>query len=149
MNKSLSRAGRAVLFAGGMLIAASGCSKAPYDMASVRGMVTLDGQALSEGKVMFAPVASGSSAKAGKPGYGTLNVDGTFVVSTYGKEDGAVVGTHWVTVVQTIVPDNSNATPDTAESVKFKRYKFPQQQTVAAGAENKIDIALTSAMLSE
>ena len=149
MNKSLSRAGRAVLLASGMLIAATGCSKAPYDLASVRGMVTLDGQPLSEGKVMFAPVANGGSAKVGKPGFGQLNADGTFVVSTYGKEDGAVVGTHWVTVVQTIVPDNSNATPDTAESVKFKRYKFPQQQTVASGAENKIDIALTSAMLSE
>ena len=149
MNKSLSLAGRAVLLAIGMLIAATGCSKAPYDMAAVEGTVTLDGQPLSEGKVLFAPVASGETAKAGKPGFGPLNADGTFVVSTYGKEDGAVVGSHWVTVIQTILPDNSNATPDTAESVKFKRYKFPQQQTVAAGAENKIDIALTSAMLSE
>jgi hypothetical protein len=148
MNKSFLPANCAFLIAG-FLIVAAGCSKAPYDTAAVQGTVTLDGQPLSKGKVMFAPVAASGSAKVGKPGFGQVNAEGRFIVSTYGKEDGAVVGTHWVTVIQTIVPNNSHATPDTAESVQFIHYKFPQQQTVAAGSENKIDIALTSAMLSE
>jgi hypothetical protein len=147
MNKQIVSASSVLLVLAQIVNA--GCSKAPYSTSPVKGVVTLDGQPLGEGKVMFTPVAQGDSAKAGKAGFGPLNPDGTFVVSTYGSEDGAIVGPHWVTVVQTILPNTAAATPDTAEGVKFKRYKFPQQQTVAAGQENQIDIALTSAMLSD
>jgi hypothetical protein len=147
MNKRiLSASGLLVVLA---LISGGGCSKSPYSTSPVKGLVTLDGQPLGEGKVMFTPVAQGDPSKTGKAGYGPLNPDGSFVVSTYGSEDGAIVGPHWVTVVQTILPNTATATPDTAEGVKFKRYKFPQQQTVAAGQENQLDIALTSAMLSD
>jgi hypothetical protein len=147
MNKRFVSASNVLLvFA---LIASTGCSKAPYSTSPVKGVVTLDGQPLGEGKVMFTPAAQGDSAKAGKAGFGPLNPDGSFVVSTYGSDDGAIVGPHWVTVVQTILPNTTTAKPDTAEGVKFKRYKFPQQQTVVAGQENQIDIALTSAMLSD
>lgn len=147
MNKQFFSAGLA-LPALLVVIASVGCSKSPYSTSPVKGVVTLDGQPLGEGKVMFTPVSQGDPSKTGKAGYGPLNPDGTFIMSTYGSDDGAIVGPHWVTVIQTILP-TAAATPDTAEGVKFKRYKFPQQQTVAAGQENQIDIALTSAMLSD
>ncbi len=133
-----------------VLVLCSGCIKAPYDLAAVTGTVTLDGQPFTEGKVMFAPAASGESAKAGKPASGKLDSVGKYVLSTYGTDDGAIVGKHWITVIQTVLPNNRAGTdPNDAETIKFKRYKFPQQQTIVAGQDNRIDIALTSAMLSE
>jgi hypothetical protein len=145
MNKRVVSASRLLVVLA--LISGVGCGKSPYSTSPVKGVVTLNGQPLVEGKVMFTPVAQGDPSKTGKAGYGPLNSDGAFVVSTYGSEDGAIVGPHWVTVIQTILP-TAAATPETAESVKFIRYKFPQQLTVAAGQENQINIALTSAMLS-
>jgi hypothetical protein len=119
-------------------------------MAPVTGAVTLDGKPFAAGKVMFAPVAQGDSAKAGKPAMGQLSPEGTYELSTYGSSDGAIVGNHWITVIQTVIPNNPpGSDPNTAESVKFLRYKLPQVQSVTAGQENTINIELTSAMLSQ
>ncbi len=127
-----------------------GCgSKVPYDLAPVSGMVTLDGKPLTGGKVMFAPIAQGASAKAGKPGFGKLNADGTYVISTYGSEDGAVVGKHWVSIMRNLQVAGPDQPAEEASSMPFEQFAVPEQKTVVAGEENKIDIALTSAMLSE
>ncbi|TWT95254.1 hypothetical protein Pla108_33980 [Botrimarina colliarenosi] len=108
-----------------------------YEMAPVRGAVTVDGQPLSGGRLMFAPV-SGGGVKAGKPGFADVGADGTYVVSTYGSNDGAVVANHWVTILST----GSDAAKQQLRGAS--RVQFPRQQTVAAGQENVIDIALTT-----
>jgi hypothetical protein len=99
---------------------------------------------------MFAPVATGNSAKAGKPGFGRLNADGSFVVSTYGNEDGVVVGKHWVTIMRDVQISNPDApSAGTTSSMPFERYAIPEQKSAVAGQENVINIELTSAMLSQ
>jgi hypothetical protein len=76
----------------------TGCSRSPYELAPVSGTVRIDGQPLSTGKVMFAPVGDADSVDAGKPAIGCLRPDGTFELSTYKEGDGAVVGSHWITI---------------------------------------------------
>src|SRR5688500_17796317 len=61
---------------------ASGCGKSPYDLAPVHGKVTLNGEPLTNAKVMFAPIAKSESRKSGKPAFGVLQPDGTFVLGT-------------------------------------------------------------------
>lgn len=128
----------------GLLIAAialSGCGKSPYELADVRGTVTINGQPLTHARVMFAPAAVGgpTGANVGKPAFGTLQADGSFVLGTYGKSDGAIVGPHSVTIIALNEPP---APP--AVAPKFRRLLVPRQVTVESGKENQIPIELTT-----
>jgi hypothetical protein len=148
----MSKPWRNCLVAAAIITAIScvGCGEqSSYEVAVVRGTVTLDGKPITGGKVMFAPIAQGQNAKAGKPGFGAIGTDGSFVISTYGVEDGAVVGKHWVSVMRNLKIGDSEQPSTEKPEMPFERVTFPQQQTVVAGQENQIDIALTSAMLSD
>lgn len=82
----------------GLLMALGGCGGNPSDIAPVRGVVEFDGKPLPEfdnAAVIFTP-AGGRLAK------GVIKKDGSFVLSTYGKEDGAVVGAAKVAVSATV-----------------------------------------------
>lgn len=131
----------AISIAGVLIIA--GCSKPPYDVAPVRGKVTIDGKPLARGKIIFAPVAKGGSINAGKPATAMLQADGSFALSTYGHEDGAVVGEHYVTVVEDDDPSSTSATGRASTVPKFSRVAVPKKQTVVSHQDNQIDIALT------
>jgi hypothetical protein len=126
------------------LVALSGCHESPYELARVRGTVTIDSQPLTFGRVMFAPTAKGDGIDAGKPALGPLQPDGTFVLTTYQDGDGAVVGDHWVTVIGG-GRDQATATPGVASAIPpFTRFTVPTKQTVVAGQENEIDIRVTA-----
>lgn len=124
-----------------------GCGqKSPYELARVHGKVTVDGQPLPMGRVMFAPRATGNSIDAGKPAFGQLQPDGTFVLGTYDDDDGAVVGSHWVTVFG--VREEDTKWP--ANLPRFSRLNVPGSAvTVAADKENEIDIKLTTQQLQQ
>jgi hypothetical protein len=86
---------------------------------------------------MFAPVAGGESVKSGKPGFGDIQPDGSFVVSSYGKDDGAVVADHWVTVI-------ANTDEAKQQLGGANRVTYPKRLTVAAGEENVFAIELSA-----
>jgi hypothetical protein len=111
---------------------AVGCSKSPYDLAPVQGTVRIEGRPLTTGKVMFAPIAQGDNANAGKPAFGRIQSDGRYVLTTLSENDGAIVGEHWVTILDGEVPGMP----------PFPRLPVGQKQTVASGT-NEIDIELS------
>jgi hypothetical protein len=120
-----------------VLLATVGCEKPPFDLARVKGTVTIDGQKLTQGKVMFTPIAKEGELNPGKPAFGRIQPDGYFVLSTYSNEDGAIVGEHGVTVI--------TSTDETAgsEAPSFSRVSLPRRFQVIAGKENQIDIEIT------
>jgi hypothetical protein len=73
-----------------------GCGSAEElpETASVRGSVTLRGQPLLGGTITFQP----QQIEQGNPGYADVQPDGTYRVTTYRANDGAVLGPHTVTV---------------------------------------------------
>jgi hypothetical protein len=78
-----------------LLLPFLGCgSSAPQGAATlpVKGKVIFKGQPLTKGTISFEPEG------AGKEAFGEIQPDGTFVLTTYKKDDGAVVGKHRVTV---------------------------------------------------
>ena len=84
--------GFAFLVTGLILIAAPGCSRTDrLKTVPVSGIVTLDGQPLKMGSVIFTP-ANGRAAT------GQIQADGTYVLGTYEEDDGAILGTHQVSV---------------------------------------------------
>ncbi len=76
----------------------TGCSGGDFAVAPVKGKVLHQGKAVAGGSVTLHPikVAEGSNESKGKPASGQVNADGTFLLSTYGTDDGAVIGTHAV-----------------------------------------------------
>jgi hypothetical protein len=115
---------------------ATGCNRVAYDIAPVHGKVTVDDISLFQGKVRFAPVAKQDEKNPGKPAFGKIESDGTYRLSTLQANDGAVVGEHWVMVVN-VEEDLPDGVPE------FFRVTLPDKMRVVSGKENQIDIKLT------
>ena len=91
-----------------LVLSIAGCSGGlkEFPVADAGGIVLCEGKPVPFAKVQFNP-KPGDGAKTaiiGKPGFAFAREDGTFTLSTYGSEDGAVVGRHIVTAV----PDPSH-----------------------------------------
>ena len=97
----------------------NGCGGAA-DVAPATGVITMGGQPVEEAKVMFHPIGGGS-----RNSYGTTNAQGEFKVSTYGRNDGALVGRHVVTITKV----------DTKDQVKFDAAELAQKGYGGAGYE--------------
>jgi hypothetical protein len=69
----------------------------------VKGKVTFKGQPLSSGSVRFEP------DDYGRPAYGKLNSDGTFVLSTLKDGDGVVPGHHKVSITDLDIKSTQGA----------------------------------------
>lgn len=83
-----------------LFVGLAGCTPVgdAYKVAPVRGTVTANGEPVKGGSILFRPTTNvaGESGVSGKPASGMVGDDGTFVLSTYGDNDGAVVGKHAV-----------------------------------------------------
>lgn len=106
MSNGLSRRLTSERWTAGAAIALSaliaGCDAGPAT-APVTGTVTLDGEPLRFGKVMF------QSVEGGQPARGEIGADGAFALGTFRRGDGAIVGTHRVRVVCYSSQDPANA----------------------------------------
>ena len=81
-----------------LLLAFVGCSKPPYELAPVSGVVTLDGQPLTEAVVSFAPIGGRETTIVGPGSTARTAEAGRYILRTFKEEKGAVVGTHKVRV---------------------------------------------------
>ena len=77
-----------------------GCSEGlkEFPCAEASGTVLCEGLPVQGAQVYFSPKMTGKSAEVGKPGFGITDIAGRFALSTYGNQDGAVVGSHVVRV---------------------------------------------------
>jgi hypothetical protein len=122
--------------------AALGCSQSPYELAEVRGTVLVDGHPLPRAKVMFAPVEGAGGVNPGKPAFGLMQPEGSFVLTTYDKDDGAIVGEHWVSIIS-MEGDDASTRPANNRQLRFSRLNLPEKCSVVAGQVNRFDIRLT------
>ena len=121
----------ACLLAGSLTITGCGGSPGP-ETAYARGTVKMNGEPVTSGRVMFYPAESKGDG-TGKPASGHLDSNGEFELSTYGSGDGAVVGEHLVTVLDT--ESGGEAGPIGAAN--------PEKVSVKSGEDNVYDIQLT------
>lgn len=80
-----------------------GCKGGDYpEVADASGTVTMNGQPVEGAKVMFHPVDGGSRFS-----HGTTDAEGKFKLSTFGLNDGALIGKHKVTLAKVELPDEA------------------------------------------
>jgi hypothetical protein len=71
-----------------------GCGERLPPTAAVHGKVTVGGRAVGSGQITFLPVE-------GRPATATINPDGSYRLTTFRPNDGAVLGKHKVTIQAT------------------------------------------------
>lgn len=110
----------------------------------VSGKVTANGQPVTEGSLVFAPLGNVQSTAA----RGKVNSDGTYVLGTDAADDGAAIGSH---VVVYNAPSDQQAdwdgygTPPPVKSSPFKFMKPNVTEVEVKAGNNEIDIQLIPA----
>ncbi len=74
-----------------LLVALLGCGESGPAMGTVSGRVTFEGEPVPVGTVRFWP-------QSGRPATGDLDEQGRFELTTFESGDGALVGSHTVTI---------------------------------------------------
>lgn len=99
------------LLSGGLLwcglALSSGCDSGS-GVAPVTGTVTFDGAKVSTGAITFYPISGG------RPATGQIGADGAYTLSTFVPNDGALIGSHKVTIESRTTP-NAPAAPASLE----------------------------------
>lgn len=126
--------------------AAVGCSR-QLPVHPVSGRVTLDGKPLMDAQVSFRP-------NIGPEAFATLDSEGRYRLSTRSAGDGAVAGTHAVTVSQVTVglalepgvaPKLANPTPGAVPvPKKYLRAETSGLTATVIPGENTFDFDLSS-----
>lgn len=80
-------------FLGGVMLLAfvAGCGESLPDTANVTGTITWSSQPVSMGRIMFYP-------EQGRPAMGSIQPDGSYTLTTFASDDGAILGKHQVTI---------------------------------------------------
>lgn len=124
-------------------VACSGCQRGPYPTYRAGGTVAYqDGTALKQGEVEFSPI----DAKRPITSKGRIQPDGTFTLTTFHPDDGAVEGEHLAIVIPQ-VPEDRQITAFQAGIIdpNFMRYETtPLRFTVSRNAsDNQFHIVVT------
>jgi len=136
------RGAMGLFWVAGFLLSGCGPSENLPECAPVTGTVTIDGVPLGSAMVTFHP------EKGENRGQSSTDTDGKFNLSTYGSQDGAVVGKHTVTVERYILPfpaQPGGRLPSAKSEVPKKYYtpeRSPLKVEVKAGINNVIDLPL-------
>lgn len=116
-------------------VIAAGCGGGhEFPTTPVSGIVTCSGNPVSGGTIMFIPLATDAKANTGKAASGEIAENGSFTLSTYGANDGAIVGKH---TVQILPPPASD---DRAKPAPFPCADSTVEIEIQRGAGNDLKI---------
>ena len=121
---------------------ATGCSQSKYDLVSVSGTVTMDGQPLEGASVKFQPQGGGIMS------YGKTDAQGRYALQTMADDPGAMVATHAVSIYKssgTVDLSTEEAQPAVKQLVPEKyNYKTTLSFQVSPGGTTRADWSLES-----
>lgn len=141
----------ACLIAGAVLCLTPGCGPRRPATVPVTGRITLDGKPVAGAAVMFEPEGGGVPAR------GSTGPDGTYTLTTFERDDGAIAGRHRVGVTK-VVYEGIQADASGLEAGPLagppkerwevpKRYAAPAKSGLTAdvaGSAATVDLPLTS-----
>ncbi|WP_437221985.1 hypothetical protein SH661x_002576 [Planctomicrobium sp. SH661] len=125
-----------------LLVGGSGCSRRPGpELASVKGIVLLDGKPLPNASLLFQP-----SGEFASPSYGVTGKDGRFELSFNRYKKGAMPGEHEVslsTAGLVVATDGKETYQDESLPARYHR-DSKLTYVVKANEHNFFEIKLTS-----
>jgi hypothetical protein len=130
-------------------VALVGCgSSAPYELAPVSGVVTLNGKAIPHTQIVFQPQGTADNPAPGPGSTAFCDDAGRFELKTVRGEPGAVVGLHGVQIYAHGPPKSVAKDTDDGPQVKEAfpaKYNLQSQLTyeVPAAGSMAADFALT------
>lgn len=80
----------------GIMLLAAGCGDNKFPVRPAQGKVVCNGQPVTIGSVSFVPIGEPGTLETGKSASATIGQDGKFVLTTFNRFDGAIVGKHRV-----------------------------------------------------
>lgn len=111
------------------LLMFSGCfGQKGLETARTTGVVTYNGKPLPYGRVSFRP-------QAGSPATGEIQSDGSFSMSTYGNGDGAIVGTHQISITATEADAGKGNEADPNTEMTVSKSMIPKKYTSFSTSE--------------
>ena len=127
----------------------SGCSKSSEPTCPVHGVVTLNGKRPKGGVVIFESTVPGSSGRRFSA-RGVIDPNGQYRLSTFHKDDGAVLGKHRAAILPEEDLNPSSSSPEAVQRRKAIMQIPPQYQSSDTSnlifdvkpKDNTIDIAL-------
>lgn len=140
-------AGCAVAFGVASIVVGCGGRAEKPAMGRVRGTVMYEGKPLDKGRITFTPIA-GDGISGGTSAMSPIASDGSFDLTTFDTNDGAIVGQHNVTVTVPTQEINDLNKPKADGSISYvlpkelvpKKYTDPAttplKNTVVAGDNN-------------
>jgi hypothetical protein len=152
MSFVISYRHRITLLSFGCLMLLAGCGPRRPTTAPVQGKITVGGKIVPSGKITFHPAE-------GRNAIGTIAADGTYTLTTFDRDDGALLGKHKVTIEATkitgptapksLAEEQHGGTPtSTVPQVEYlvpKIYSRPETSTLEADVQpgaNNIDFNL-------
>lgn len=124
------------------LVVLSACGRSPTPVYPVQGKVTYNGEVLTTGSVSFIPVAGGPPAE------GHIQPDGSYILTTFKKGDGAVPGEHQV-MVSAYQDNGPNANSTPLIPPKFSSGKSGVSGFVKEEKSNTVDLALEGPVMKK
>lgn len=122
-----------------------GGSATDLPTGKVTGKVTYNGMPVTGGSLTFGPTGSGEKGPPpGKSASADVQLDGSFSLSTYDKDDGAVIGRHTVQYIAPAVSiDEKQHSEDSKPAVSPFAGLIPSKAEVEVkSGTNTIDIEL-------
>ncbi|MFK7769232.1 MAG: hypothetical protein AB8B55_18570 [Mariniblastus sp.] len=119
-----------------------GCNDTGFEVAKASGTIKKsNGEVLQNGIIAFTPLIKNEKNLTGKRGYGEIT-NGKFVLTTYGNEDGAVVGPHQITLTEAWRPDEEYVDADTELPKKHGCVISPEtmEVEVISGQDNVFEL---------
>jgi hypothetical protein len=121
----------------------SGCSSGGFPTAPVRGTITYQGKPLTTGTILFRPEGDLPSAT------GEIKPDGSYVLTTYTDDDGAVLGKHDILITaiedQTDkLPEARNPAPGLIIPVRYTNFATSGLSREVKEGQNTFDFELTN-----
>lgn len=135
----------ALLCSGNLIAIGCGSGADGFSTAAVSGKVTRQGQPVSGGTVSFIPqTAANKDGHSGKPAAGVVSPDGTYQLTTYISNDGAIIGKHQVTYTPAPIEIDENQDPETAQPAvsPFDGLKPSNSEVEVKSGSNTINIEL-------
>ena len=110
-----------------------GCDQLPLTTPA-KGVVYFEDKPLEFGSVMFQPI------NGGQPARGDIQSDGTYVLSTFADQDGAIIGKHQVRIMCNSAQDPNSTEEIDMNAATIGRVLIPRKYTQLSSSGFSADV---------